>query len=92
MQRFGSDQSNNGHVADIVDRSKLALTVTALRRTIISLLVQQRTLIGTGTECIGRERPESECRLPGPPILFKPLASSTSEEYNNAAAFRCGEQ
>jgi hypothetical protein len=33
----------------------LALSVTSLRRTIMSLLVQQRTLIGMGTERIGRE-------------------------------------
>ena len=36
-------------------RPYMALIVTSLRRTIMSLLVQQRTLIGTGTECIGRE-------------------------------------
>jgi len=34
---------------------KLALSVTSLRQTIMSLLVQQWTLIGTGTECIGSE-------------------------------------
>jgi hypothetical protein len=34
----------------------MALSVTSLRRTIMSLLELQRTLIGTGTECIGRER------------------------------------
>ena len=33
----------------------VALSVTSLRRTIMSLLESQRTLIGTGTECIGRE-------------------------------------
>jgi hypothetical protein len=33
----------------------MALSATALRRTIMSLLVQQRTLIGTGIERIGRE-------------------------------------
>ena len=36
-------------------RRLLALGVSSLRRTIMSLLEEQRTLIGTGTECIGRE-------------------------------------
>ena len=42
-------------------RSKLALClllvlgVSSLRRTIMSLLEEQRTLIGSGIECIGRE-------------------------------------
>jgi hypothetical protein len=35
----------------------LALSVTSLRRTIMSLLEEQRTLIGTGAKCIGREDP-----------------------------------
>jgi hypothetical protein len=33
----------------------VALSVTSLRRTIGLLLEKQRTLIGTGTKCIGRE-------------------------------------
>jgi hypothetical protein len=35
----------------------VALSLTSLRRTIMSLLEEQRTLIGTGAECIGREDP-----------------------------------
>jgi len=35
--------------------SGFGLSVTSLRQTIMSLLEQQRKLIGTGSECVGRE-------------------------------------
>jgi hypothetical protein len=42
-------------MAQVALLPKVALNVTSLRRTIMSLLEQQWTLIGTGTEWIGRE-------------------------------------
>jgi hypothetical protein len=46
-------ENSRAHFGTFATQS--AHRVTSLRRTIMPLLVQQRTSIGTGTECIGRE-------------------------------------